>query len=79
MKELEDIKKRNPEILEMLNENRDRMFSYYESMRCLNKSRSEIIESSKYKQLMEEKVSLIQDTKQTWIKNVKIQKMSKKG
>ncbi|HEA4053416.1 TPA: hypothetical protein RWN28_000574 [Enterococcus faecium] len=61
MKELEGIKKRNQERLELLNENRNRMFSYYESMRCLNKSRSEIIESSKYKQLMEERVSLIQE------------------
>ena len=61
MKELEGIKKRNQERLALLNENRNRMFSYYESMRCLNKSRSEIIESSKYKQLMEERVSLIQE------------------
>ncbi|HAQ8610562.1 hypothetical protein KEL34_03735, partial [Enterococcus faecium] len=61
MKEIEGIKKRNQERLELLNENRNRMFSYYESMRCLNKSRSEIIESSKYKQLMEERVSLIQE------------------
>ncbi len=61
LKEIEGIKKRNQERLELLNENRNRMFSYYESMRCLNKSRSEIIESSKYKQLMEERVSLIQE------------------
>lgn len=57
LKEIEGIKKRNQERLELLNENRNRMFSYYESMRCLNKSRSEIIESSKYKQLMEESFS----------------------
>uniref|UniRef100_UPI0009B48EAE hypothetical protein n=1 Tax=Enterococcus faecium TaxID=1352 RepID=UPI0009B48EAE len=49
------------ERLELLNENRNMMFNYYESMRCLNKSSNEIIESSKYKQLMEERVSLIQE------------------